>query len=159
MAEICLRQRAESARRSWGLGAERTLNLVIVADEIDPGTTEIVELLDAVRRYAPPAAIWQYGGHALTLIDAGSPVDASPAARRGDDARHALRIALHPPARAPSPRGAADLRFSGSPEDLPVPVGARRAPEPDSRASTTMVPMRVRMRIRPRPHGSPPRRS
>lgn len=57
MAEICIRLRAQRARRSWGLPSGEKLALVVV----DPdGWDSLDALITAIQRFAPEVAIWSF---------------------------------------------------------------------------------------------------
>jgi hypothetical protein len=63
MAELCLRERAQSARAAWGLQRVEKSALVII--EPTHGH-EHADLIRAVHRYLPSTSVWAYADSELT---------------------------------------------------------------------------------------------
>ena len=73
MVELCLRERAQSARSAWGVGRLEDVALVIVhADHWDGSALSISDLIDAVTTHVPEASIWEFVGNTLRRIHAGA---------------------------------------------------------------------------------------
>lgn len=91
MAELCLLDRLQASRRSWGLAPVEGLALVVC----DPRWSELPDMLSAARRYVPKAQLLAYENGTLQRIDM-EPVPrpvARPARQESEDPEPANREA------------------------------------------------------------------
>jgi hypothetical protein len=130
MAELCLQEKNQSSRASWGLRRAEQLALVLAvpadgADEALEG--ELSGLVSAVQRYLPAVPIWLLDGQDLSLIADGSP----PIGRRPESPPRAepcasqpeatdLRLADPEPDDAPAPEEEVDEGLDGEPAQITV---------------------------------------
>jgi hypothetical protein len=118
MTQLCLLERAQTARGAWGLARQQRVALLLIAPE---ARADLQGLIPAVRKHLPEVALWAYEGGSLTAIH-------DPYA--SDDARDTQERALLSPTVMPREksvqagpsRAAVATRSAAPPRSAPPPL-------------------------------------
>lgn len=171
LAELALREKAQSARAAWGLQRMEGLALVIVEPKRWADET-VADLCAAIRRWLPAATIWSASGDRIDAIN--NP----PCSKVKSNSRTASHNSSTSNARPTSPRvfdldalvaalprgpvstngfaDAASAPSSSSPASPPAaPIPAPNVAEP-GRLSRDEIDMLLHMNMQDEPDASPP---